>query len=262
LKKGITLIAVLVGVLAVTSGAFAANHYLITSSSQIKNGAISASDLSSAARKALQGQKGSTGAAGPQGHAGAQGPKGDTGAAGTPGKDGAPGNDGAPGKDGADAPAPEYGVGAVWVTRSASPSAWAKYSTRLGSPVGDTTGGVFRFTCSTAQAPCQVALQAAVLSDTPAGGYKVYPRIMVQRAGDPDAGSAPQLYCEYGDGGLTSLTPVSTATNPFATFAALPVHIGGSADCGIDGLAGNVNAIVVPKGYYDVYTTLVFAKSA
>ena len=59
MKKGITLIAVLVGVLAVTSGAFAANHYLITSSSQIKNGAISASDLSPAARKALQGQQGS-----------------------------------------------------------------------------------------------------------------------------------------------------------------------------------------------------------
>jgi hypothetical protein len=61
LKKGITLIAVLVGVLAITSGAFAANHYLITSSSQIKNGVISASDLSSAARKALKGQKGPQG---------------------------------------------------------------------------------------------------------------------------------------------------------------------------------------------------------
>ena len=78
MKKGITLIAVLVAVLAVTSGAFAAHHYLITSSSQIKNGAVSVADLSPAARKALQGQKGNTGAAGPQGPAGAQGPKGDT----------------------------------------------------------------------------------------------------------------------------------------------------------------------------------------
>jgi hypothetical protein len=91
LKKGITLIAVLAAVLAVTSGAFAANHYLITSSSQIKNGAVSASDLSPAARKALQGQQGKTGPEGPHGHAGAQGPKGDPGVAGTPGKDGAPG---------------------------------------------------------------------------------------------------------------------------------------------------------------------------
>jgi hypothetical protein len=91
LKKAITLIAALVAVLAVTSGAFAANHYLITSSSQIKNGTIAASDLSSAARKALQGQKGSTGAAGPHGHAGAQGPKGDPGAQGPQGPAGVSG---------------------------------------------------------------------------------------------------------------------------------------------------------------------------
>ena len=58
MKKGITLIAVLAAVLAVTSGAFAANHYLISSSSQIKNGAISLSDLSPAARKALKGRQG------------------------------------------------------------------------------------------------------------------------------------------------------------------------------------------------------------
>jgi hypothetical protein len=93
LKKGITLIAVLAAVLAVTSGAFAAaNHYLVTSSSQIKNGAVSAADLSRAARIALQGQKGSTGAAGPQGPAGAQGLKGDTGAAGARGPQGPAGN--------------------------------------------------------------------------------------------------------------------------------------------------------------------------
>jgi hypothetical protein len=61
-KKGITVIAALIAVLAVTSGAFAANHYLITSSSQIKSGAIALSDLSSNARTALQGKPGLTGA--------------------------------------------------------------------------------------------------------------------------------------------------------------------------------------------------------
>ena len=126
LKKGITLIAVLVAVLAVTSGGFAAaNHYLVTSSSQIKAGAVSASDLSSAARKSLQGKTGATGATGPQGLAGAQGLKGDLGATGPQGSKGDTGatgasgarmvhparrvrlgtmrgrNDGAPGKDGA-----------------------------------------------------------------------------------------------------------------------------------------------------------------
>jgi hypothetical protein len=48
-----------------------------TSSTQIKNGSVSISDLSAAARKALQGQKGETGAAGPQGQVGAQGPTGE-----------------------------------------------------------------------------------------------------------------------------------------------------------------------------------------
>jgi Collagen triple helix repeat (20 copies) len=104
LKKAITLIAALVAVLAVTSGAFAANHYLITSSSQIKNGAISASDLSSAARKALKGQQGSKGNTGATGATGAQGPqgsKGDTGAQGPQGPKGDPGAQGPHGPAGA-----------------------------------------------------------------------------------------------------------------------------------------------------------------
>jgi hypothetical protein len=91
LKKGITLIAVLAAVLAVTSGAFAANHYLVTSSSQIKNGTIAASDLSSAARKALKGQQGSKGNTGATGAQGPQGPKGDPGAQGPHGPAGVSG---------------------------------------------------------------------------------------------------------------------------------------------------------------------------
>ena len=91
MKKGITLIAVLVGVLAVTSGAFAAHHYVITSSSQIKNGVVRIADLTPAARKALHGRKGSKGIAGPQGLAGGQGPKGDAGAVGARGPQGSPG---------------------------------------------------------------------------------------------------------------------------------------------------------------------------
>jgi collagen triple helix repeat protein len=91
LKKGITLIAVLAAVLAVTSGAFAANHYLVTSSSQIKNGTIAASDLSSAARKALKGQQGWKGDTGATGAQGPQGPKGDPGAQGPHGPAGVSG---------------------------------------------------------------------------------------------------------------------------------------------------------------------------
>jgi hypothetical protein len=103
LKKGITLVAVLVGVLAVTSGAFAAKQYMITSSSQIKDGSVKIRDLSPGARKALHGVKGiqgnggPAGPQGPKGNMGSQGPKGDAGQAGAPGKDGKNGKDGAPG---------------------------------------------------------------------------------------------------------------------------------------------------------------------
>jgi hypothetical protein len=89
LKKGIVVIAAVFGVLAITSGAFAAKHnYLITSSSQIKKGAVSRSDLSKRARMALQGKDGQTGAMGLPGVAGAQGPKGAPGPAGPRGPKG------------------------------------------------------------------------------------------------------------------------------------------------------------------------------
>jgi hypothetical protein len=94
-KKAITVIAALVAVLAVTSGAFAAKQYMITSSKQIKKGAISLSNLSRHAHKALEGRQGPKG---DSGAAGAQGPKGSTGA---PGATGAAGHDGAPGATGA-----------------------------------------------------------------------------------------------------------------------------------------------------------------
>jgi hypothetical protein len=93
LKKGITLVGVLVAMLAITSGAFAAHHYLITSSSQIKDGAVSLADLSPAARNALQSQRG-TSAAGPQGPAGARGEQGPAGATGAPGLQGRAGTSG------------------------------------------------------------------------------------------------------------------------------------------------------------------------
>jgi len=88
MKKALAVIAVLVPVLAVTSGAFAAKKYVVTSSSQIKNGVVKLHDLSPGARKALRGQNGAKGEAGP---AGPQGPKGDTGATGAQGPKGVSG---------------------------------------------------------------------------------------------------------------------------------------------------------------------------
>jgi Collagen triple helix repeat (20 copies) len=94
MRKAIALIAALVAVLAVTSGAFAAKQYMITSSKQIKKGAISLSDLSNNARKELHGKPGATGPAGPAGHVGPQGATGATGAQGPKGDKGDPGANG------------------------------------------------------------------------------------------------------------------------------------------------------------------------
>jgi len=100
MKKAITLIAALVAVLAVTSGAFAAKNYLITSSKQIKHGAISLSDLSRHAHKALQGKQGPKGDTGATGPAGPQGTKGATGATGSVGPQGPQGDRGTAGVSG------------------------------------------------------------------------------------------------------------------------------------------------------------------
>ena len=60
----------------------------------------------------------------------------------------------------------QYGVAAVDVTRGGTTATFGVYSTELGSPVVDTAGGTFRFTCDAAQAPCFVAVKAAALSDS------------------------------------------------------------------------------------------------
>ena len=78
----------------------------------------------------------------------------------------------------------EYGVAAIEVTKGGgAPVPHAAYSISLGSPVADTTGGVFRMTCAAAEAPCTIAVKAAALSDTEIGGtVRFIPRVLVMRA--------------------------------------------------------------------------------
>jgi hypothetical protein len=147
-------------------------------------------------------------------------------------------------------------------------SAWATYSTRLGSPVGDTTSGAFRFTCTAVHATCKVTINAAALAAVP-GTVGVYPRVLIQRQG---TSGGPQTYCEYGDGSFSPATPagdtVLATQPPSATpaYTPVPIHIGGSADCGWvppgggPAPAGLVTEITVPAGYYDVISTFVFLK--
>ena len=198
--------------------------------------------------RGLSGPEGPTGARGAQGPAGPQGPQGPAGPAG-----------GAPGSA---APAPEYGVAAVDVTRGATAATWAVYSTELGSPVGDTAGGTFRFTCTTAQAPCFVAVKAAALSDS-AGTVSFYPRLLLEKTGTPPGDLQPTLYCEYADGasgaGPKTLTKQPKSATP--NYEALNVNIGGTADCLAGSpTGGDVARIQVPAGFYNVNASFSFRK--
>lgn len=159
---------------------------------------------------------------------------------------------------GNDASGAEYGVATVNVSRGpTAATTWATYSTALGSPVGDTTGGVFRFTCVEAKAPCTVSVKAAVLSDED-GTAGFYPRVLIYRQ---DLSAGPEFYCEYGDGSTGSLpvTLTKQALSATPTYAPVQINIGGSADCsGPVATAGDVDQITVPAGYYDVKSTFVF----
>jgi hypothetical protein len=224
---------------------------------QIKFGSVSCGKLSQDLKAAI-----CTGKPGAPGTPGAPGANGNNGAGGAKGDGGSKGGNGSDGTNGSDGPAAQYGVATVNVTRGTSTAAWATYSTRLGSPVGDTTGGVFRFTCSTSNAPCTVAVRAAVLSYQSAT-YTVYPRVLLTRQDYTTPGA--DTYCEYGDGSTgngSDGAPVAIAKqipSSAPDFTAMQLNIGGSADCGGPvTTAGNVDQITVPAGYYDVQSTFSF----
>ena len=206
------------------------------------------------ARKVSWNIRGPRGPAGPAGPAGARGAQGPAGPQGPPGPAGGP--------PGSAALPPEYGVAAVDVTRGGTAATWAVYSTELGSPVGDSTGGTFRFTCSAAQAPCFVAVKAAALSDS-SGTVSFYPRLLLERTGTPPGDLEPTLYCEYADGasgaGPKTLTKQPKSATP--NYEALDVNIGGTADClPTSPAGGDVARIEVPTGFYNVNASFSFRK--
>lgn len=190
-----------------------------------------------------------TGPVGPQGPPGADGP---LGPAGPPGP----------------STAGEYAVANVFVSRgNAPPSIWATYSAAMGSPIGTTTGGAFRFTCSPAQAPCKLSIAAAVLSNT-TGSAVVHARVLI----DKEEGGGSDVFCEYADGATNNSTPATISRVPMSTSVTsintpLEMGIGGSLDCGAGQpypAGGVVTEISVPGGLnggnaeYNVYSTFGF----
>ena len=96
-------------------------------------------------------------------------------------------------------------------------------------------------------APCTVAVKAAVLSDS-AGTAAFYPRVLIYRQ-DYNAGG-PEVYCEYGDGSTGSAPSPSLSSRSLehADLHSGAVNIGGTADCVRHGraTAGDVDQITVP----------------
>lgn len=186
--------------------------------------------------------------------AGVRGPTGPAGPTGPPGPPGGPA-------------ASEYGVANVLVSRGGGhPTVWATYSTALGSPVGTTTGGAFRFSCSEAQAPCKVSIAAAVLSNS-SGSAHVHAKVLISREAQT---AQPNIFCEYADNADNSGAPAAVSLVPMSTHASavntlLSMGIGGSLDCKAgQPYTPSVKEIWVPgetpnkTSYYNVSSTFQF----
>ena len=115
MKRTIIALGAIALALALAGGAWAGKKYLITSSSQVKPGAIDYNNLSGGAKRRLHGAQGpkgdtgATGATGAQGLQGVTGPPGSTGPQGSQGQTGSQGPKGDTGPQGPAGPAGDSG---------------------------------------------------------------------------------------------------------------------------------------------------------
>lgn len=140
-----TLVAILgvVAFVAISSGAFAAQKYLITSSSQVKPGAIGYASLSADAKHRLAGKTGAQGPAGPRGADGAPGAKGAAGPAGPKGDTGSAGAAGATGATGATGPQGPAGTdGTNRLAKASGLVAWTGDPAQILQSATDTSGSI------------------------------------------------------------------------------------------------------------------------
>ena len=163
----------------------------------------------------------------------------------------------------------EYGVANVFVSRGGNaPSRFSTYSVTLGSPVGSTASGSFRFSCSAAQSPCKISVGAAVLSKE-SGDAVVYPRLVIHRQDNP-AIDTPMTQCEYADGALNRISRVPLKTALDDVRERLTINVGSTFDCGNTGQPGEPGRVEefwvtnssngASTAFYDVWTTLTFGR--
>ncbi|WP_457207514.1 hypothetical protein [Nocardioides sp. P5_C9_2] len=159
----------------------------------------------------------------------------------------------------------------IYVSRGgAQPARFATFSTELGSPVGSTTGGQFRFSCAPAQAPCKISWGAAVISER-SGTSLVFPRITIHKESATGIGQ-PMTFCEYADGANNNLGAARVQRVPSVRAGRSAIRepqglgVGGSLDCGAgQPFSQRITEIWVPatpesnaSNYYDVWVTLTF----
>jgi hypothetical protein len=154
-----------------------------------------------------------------------------------------------------DAPTNQFGQAQFQVNGAT----WEALDTYLaGAPNGDNGTTDVRFTCRDVTNGCNVTLQA----DTTVAGYKVYPRIILQKE---DNTTGDVQTCEYADGADNNGASQTLTTTP----ATVTLGIGSTADCGgnqtgtqpasVDHI--NVPGLAGQGAHYNAQITLTYTKS-
>lgn len=193
MKRSIVAAVAVVAALAATTGGFAAQRYLITSSRQIKPGSIAYRNLSRStqrliSRRGRAGARGATGPAGPAGPAGAKGPAGATGSTGPAGPTGAAGPTGPQGPQG-----PQGQSGANALAQASGIVAWTADPSLITQSIQDTSGTIHGGSVWLAQGQTINWLAEFVEADGSGmthGAYAIYNsqlQLVAQTADNPSA---------------------------------------------------------------------------